>query len=150
MTIDRQDRAILTRLQGDARAPHAEIGEQIGMSTSSVHRRVKALEAAGIIEGYSARLNEKALGRGASVFVRVSLKNQRVDDLRAFEDAVTDCPDVLECYLMTGEADYLVRVAVRDAADYERVHTQVLTRLPGVERLVSQFTIRSVFRRAAV
>ena len=150
MKLDRQDRQILRHLQDDARRPHSEIGEAIGLSTSSVHRQVKALEQAGILEGYSARLNEAALGRGASVFVRVTLRNQRVDDLRAFETAVQDCPDVSECYLMTGEADYLVRVAVRDAADYERVHTQVLTRLPGVERLVSQFAIRTVFRRPAL
>ena len=150
MRLDRHDTEILKRLQADSRTSLAELGEAIGMSTSSVHRRVRSLEETGVIEGYSARLNEAALGRGASVFVRVSLRNQREDDLRKFEEAVRDCPDVLECYLMTGEADFLVRVAVSNVADYERVHTQVLTRLPGVERLVSQFAIRNVFRRSAV
>ena len=100
-----------------------------------------------MIEGYGIHINEAALDRATSVFVQVTLNNQQDEGLQAFEKAVRGSPDIASCYLMTGEADYLLRIAVRDTADYERVHRDVLTRLPNVERVISQFAIRTVCQR---
>ena len=148
--LDAIDRRILTLLQAQGRLSNAELAERAGLSASACHRRVRALEAAGIIAGYVALLDEAALGRTSSVFVQVTLNNQRTENLSHFEEAVARCPEIMECYLTTGEADFLLRVLVRDAADYERIHHEVLTRLPGVTRVVSNFAIRKVFRRTAL
>jgi DNA-binding Lrp family transcriptional regulator len=107
------------------------------------------MEAAGVIEGYAAILSEKALGRSATVFVAVTLENQRSETMAAFERAVARCREVQDCHLMTGESDYLLRIVLADDDRYERVHQETLSKLPGVRRLVSNFTIRTVFRRAA-
>ena len=107
------------------------------------------MEAAGVIEGYAAILSEKALGRSATVFVAVTLENQRSETMAEFERAVANCREVQDCHLMTGESDYLLRIVIADDDRYERVHQDTLSRLPGVRRLVSNFTIRTVFRRAA-
>ena len=147
MNVSDQDRKILELLADDAKLAHSYIGQRVGLSTSSVHRRVRAMEAAEIIEGYGVRINEAALNRAASVFVQVTLNNQQDDGLQAFEQAVRKAPDIADCYLMTGAADYLLRVAVSDTADYERVHRDVLTRLPNVERVISQFAIRTVCQK---
>ncbi len=147
MNVSDQDRKILELLADDAKLAHSDIGQRVGLSTSSVHRRVRAMEAAEIIEGYGVRINEAALNRAASVFVQVTLNNQQDDGLQAFEQAVRKAPDIADCYLMTGAADYLLRVAVSDTADYERVHRDVLTRLPNVERVISQFAIRTVCQK---
>jgi Lrp/AsnC family leucine-responsive transcriptional regulator len=147
MSISDQDRKILKELSADAKLSHAEIGERVGLSTSSVHRRVRAMEADGVIQGYGVRISEAALDRSASIFVQVTLKRQQDDQLKAFERAVEASEDIAACYLMTGEADYLLRVAVKDTTDYERVHSEVLTRLPNVERVISQFAIRTVCQR---
>lgn len=147
MSISSQDKKILELLGEDAKLSHAEIGLKVGLSTSSVHRRIRAMEANGVIEGYGVRLNEAALNRATSVFVQVTLNNQQDDGLQAFEQAVRLSPDIAACYLMTGEADYLLRIAVSDTADYERVHRRVLTRLPNVERVISQFAIRTVCQK---
>ena len=147
MSISSQDKKILELLGEDAKLSHAEIGLKVGLSTSSVHRRIRAMEANGVIEGYGVRLNEAALNRATSVFVQVTLNNQQDDGLQAFEQAVRLSPDIAACYLMTGEADYLLRIAVSDTADYERVHRRVLTRLPNVERVISQVAIRTVCQK---
>lgn len=135
MRLDAVDIAILNQLQMDGRLTNAELAERAGLSPSACHRRVKALEASGVIDRYVAILSSEALGRGITVYVQVTLDNQKRDTLQGFEDAVEDVPEVMECYLMSGEADYLVRVLVRDANDYERVHREVLSALPGVARL---------------
>lgn len=147
MQLDNVDISILTELQDDGRLTNAELAERVGLSASACHRRVKTLENSGVVDRYVAILSEEALGRGITVYVQVTLDNQKRDTLQVFEDAVRDVPEVMECYLMSGEADYLVRVLVRDANDYERVHREVLSSLPGVARLVSSFTIRRVFSR---
>ena len=144
MKLNRQDEMILKLLSEDAKLAHSEIGDRVGLSTSSVHRRIRAMEAAGVIEGYGVRINEAAIDRATSVFVSVTLSSQQDEGLQAFEKAVRNSADIAACYLMTGEADYLLRIAVRDTADYERVHRDVLTRLPNVERVISQFAIRTV------
>ncbi|ABI65352.1 MULTISPECIES: Lrp/AsnC family transcriptional regulator [Maricaulis] len=150
MRLDSVDISILNRLQEQGRLTNAELAERVGLSASACHRRVKALENAGVIDRYVAILSELALGRGITVYVQVTLDNQKRDTLVAFEEAVEHVPEVMECYLMSGDADYLVRVLVRDANDYERVHREVLSSLPGVTRLVSSFTIRRVFSRTAM
>jgi len=147
LQLDNVDISILTELQDDGRLTNAELAERVGLSASACHRRVKTLENSGVVDRYVAILSEEALGRGITVYVQVTLDNQKRDTLQVFEDAVRDVPEVMECYLMSGEADYLVRVLVRDANDYERVHREVLSSLPGVARLVSSFTIRRVFSR---
>jgi Lrp/AsnC family leucine-responsive transcriptional regulator len=148
--LDSVDVSILTELQVHGRLTNAELAERVGLSPSACHRRVKTLETTGIIDRYVAILSEEALGRGITVYVQVTLDNQKRDTLQDFEDAVVGVPEVMECYLMSGEADYLVRVLVRDANDYERVHREVLSSLPGVARLHSSFTIRRVFARTAM
>lgn len=150
MRLDSVDISILTELQDNGRLTNAELAERVGLSASACHRRVKALESAGVVDRYVAILSEEALGRGITVYVQVTLDNQKRETLQGFEDAVTHVPEVMECYLMSGEADYLVRVLVRDANDYERVHREVLSALPGVARLNSSFTIRRVFSRTTM
>jgi Lrp/AsnC family transcriptional regulator, leucine-responsive regulatory protein len=147
--LDDFDHKILIELERDGVLTAAALAERIGLSPSACHRRVKALEAAGVIEGYAAILSEKALGRSATVFVAVTLDNQRSETMAAFERAVATCREVQDCHLMTGESDYLLRIVISDDDSYERVHRETLSRLPGVRRLVSNFTIRTVFRRAA-
>tara|TARA_R110002073_G_scaffold29837_5_gene93613 strand:+ start:7628 stop:8104 length:477 start_codon:yes stop_codon:yes gene_type:complete len=148
--LDDVDVAILTELQEHGRLTNAELAERAGLSASACHRRVKALESSGVIDRYVAILSEKALGRGITVYVQVTLDNQKRETLVGFETAVEAVPEVMECYLMSGDADYLVRVLVRDANDYERVHREVLSGLPGVARLVSSFSIRRVFARTTM
>jgi DNA-binding Lrp family transcriptional regulator len=147
--LDEFDHKILLELERDGALTSAALAERIGLSPSACHRRVKAMEAAAVIEGYAAILSEKALGRGSTVFVAVTLEDQRRETMAKFERAVAQCREVQDCHLMTGESDYLLRIVLRDDDRYERVHQETLSRLPGVRRLVSNFTIRTVFRRAA-
>jgi Lrp/AsnC family transcriptional regulator, leucine-responsive regulatory protein len=147
--LDEFDHKILIELERDGVLTAAALSERVGLSPSACHRRVKALEAAGVIEGYAAILSEKALGRSATVFVAVTLEDQRRETMAKFERAVAQCRDVQDCHLMTGESDYLLRIVIADDDRYERIHQETLSRLPGVRRLVSNFTIRTVFRRAA-
>jgi Lrp/AsnC family transcriptional regulator, leucine-responsive regulatory protein len=145
--MDKIDRALLSQLQDDGRLTSAELGERVGLSASAAHRRVKSLEAEGLIDQYTAILNPRASGWHSTVFVAVSVENQKRETLEAFERAVAKCPEVLDCYLMSGDSDYLLKVAVREGDRYERLHSDVLSSLPGVRRLVSSFAIRTVFRR---
>jgi len=147
--LDDFDHKILIELERDGVLTAAALAERIGLSASACHRRVKAMEAAGVIEGYAAILSEKALGRSATVFVAVTLEDQRRETMAKFERAVALCREVQDCHLMTGESDYLLRIVIADDDRYERIHQDTLSRLPGVRRLVSNFTIRTVFRRAA-
>ncbi len=145
--MDRIDRAIIVALQADSGMTHAALGDKIGLSASACHRRVKALEDTGVIERYIAIVSQIALGRRSTVFIAVTLDNQRRETLEAFERATCACPEVLEAYLMSGEFDYLLRVVVAQGDIYERIHKDVLSGLPGVRRLVSNFAIKQVTRR---
>ena len=121
------------------------------MSESACLRRVKALEQAGVIERYAAIVNPAAVGRPLTVFVTLSLESQAQDALADFrEGRVTMVQDVQECHLMAGTSDYILRVAVSDVDGLERLHSQVLTRLPGVARVVSSLVLRSVVRRSSL
>ena len=149
MKIDETDHAILDALQERARISNVELAERVHLSESACLRRVRALEEAGVIAGYSATVDPVRVGLPSAVFVQLTLQRQDQTDLDAFEAEVQNIPEVMECYLMTGEFDYLLRIVVSDASDYERVHRQHLTRLPGVARVQSSFTLRTV-RKANV
>ena len=144
MSLDKTDRLILDELQRDGRITNAALAERVSLSESACLRRLRALEASGLIEGYTARLNQKLAGLPVDVFVDITLHSQDQADLQAFEAAVQKVPEVMECYLMTGEHDYLVRVVAADTADFERIHSQKLTRLPGVARVHSSLALRTV------
>ncbi len=142
--LDRYDRSLLQVLQREGRITNSELAARVHLSESACLRRVRALEAAGLIEGYAAVLNQQRAGCPVNVFVSITLERQERADLRAFEEAVRKVPEVMECYLMSGEYDYLLRVVVSDTADFERVHSQHLTSLPHVARVHSSFALRTV------
>lgn len=147
MSLDRTDRAILHELQLDGRISNVKLAERASLSESACLRRVKLLEEAGIIGGYAMLINQAAVGLSGNVFVEIALTRQRREDQDAFEAAVAQVPEVMECYLMAGEYDYLLRVIVADATDYERIHHEQLTSLPGVARIRSSFALRAVTKR---
>lgn len=142
--MDRIDRKILDLLSKDSRLTGEQLGERVGLSPSAAHRRVKALEESGAILGYRARLSKTARGNPSTVFVQVTLTDQRQATMLAFEQAMASTPQIVEAYLMSGQSDYLIKVLVRDDDSYERIHREILSALPGVQRLVSQFTIRTL------
>jgi Lrp/AsnC family leucine-responsive transcriptional regulator len=144
MSVDAIDRRILRALQTDCRQTVAEIGTLAGLSPSACHRRIRQLEEAGVISGYAARLNRQALGYAMEFFVEVELRSQSDKALEAFERAVEASPEILECHLMAGGTDYLLRVVAVDAADFERIHRERLAKLPHVARLRSHLAIRTV------
>ncbi len=148
--MDGFDAKILDLLQKDCKTPFAELAEAVGLSPSACHKRLRAIEEAGLVSGYVAVLSEEALGLKSSVFVQVTLKSQKEDILTAFEKEVARHDEIMDCYLMAGDADYLLRVLCKDAQDYERIHHQILTRLENVDRVQSNFSIRKVFRRTSL
>jgi len=149
-SIDNHDKVLLRRLQDDGRATNAELAGAANLSESACFRRVRALEAAGVITGYAALVEPAAVGLGLTVYVSITLSSQAQDVLAAFEAAVSEAPEIVECHLMTGQADYIVRLVASDVDDLERLHAKVLTRLPGVARLNSSIALRSVVRRTAL
>ena len=142
--LDALDRAILGALLEDGRLSQVELVERIPLSATAIARRIRALEERGVIQGYQARISRRALGLTMTVIVQISLKSQNEDLLKAFEEAIASAPSVVSCYLMSGEDDYLVTVLARDLADFERIHKEQLSRLPGVARLKSSFALRQV------
>lgn len=144
---DRIDQKILTALQQDGRMTNQALAEYARLSESACLRRVRRLEQSGLISRYVALLDQPRAGFPDDVFVRITLTSQQQKDLRAFEAAAALLPEVMECHLMSGDSDYLLRVIVADARDYERLHSQHLTRLPGVDRVHSSFALRTVVRR---
>ncbi len=150
VSLSDADKTLLRALQRDGRATNAELSAIAHMSESACLRRVKALEQTGVIERYAAIVNPAAAGRPLTVFVTLSLVSQAQEALADFERAVTVVPDVQECHLMAGTSDYILRVAVSDVDGLERLHSQVLTRLPGVARVVSSLVLRSVVRRLSL
>ena len=122
----------------------AELAEKVALSPSACHRRIKQLEADGVIQNYVARIDGKKIGYKIEFFVEVSLGSQQSDALKAFEEAVSHVPEILECYLMTGHTDYIMRIAAADTADYERFYRDQLTQLPGVSRIQSSLVLRTI------
>ena len=142
--MDALDRKIVDQLACDSALTSEQLGDRIGLSPSAAHRRVKTLEESGLILGYRARLSRAALGNPSTMFVSVTLVDQRQATMMAFEEALRRTPHVAEAHLMSGESDYLVKVLVRQDDSYERIHREILSTLPGVHRLVTQFTIRTL------
>ncbi len=144
MKLDKFNRSILSALQKDGRISNVDLAELVSLSESACLRRVRRLEEKGFIERYAALLDQRQAGLSGNVFVHIALHREEQSELAAFEAAVQNLPEVMECYLMTGEFDYLLRVVVSDMADFERVHNESLTRLPGVARVNSSVAIRTV------
>ena len=147
MTLDRFDKLILKALQRDGRMSNKQLAQQVHLSESACLRRVRALEDSGMIDRYVAMLSQARAGIPGNVLVHIGLHREEQSELAAFEKAVQEIPEVMECYLMTGEFDYLLRVVVTDMADFERIHKDELTRLPGVARVNSSVAIRTVLKR---
>jgi len=147
---DRIDRSILRELQRDAKLTNTALAERVNLSESACLRRVQRLEETGLIRAYVTLLDQSLAGFPEDIFVQITLKTQQRGDLDAFENAVAAVPEVMECYLMTGSADYIVRLIASDARDYERIHNQHLTRLPGVDRVQSSFALRTIVRRTEI
>src|SRR6185436_6735269 len=142
--LDEIDRKILRHLQEEARISNADLADRVGLSPAPCLRRVRGLEERHVINKYVTLLDPAALDLGVTVFVQISLDLQVEDRLDIFERAITKRPEVLECYLMTGDADYLVRVVVPDVAAYERFLKDVLTRVDGVAGIKSSFALKQV------
>jgi Lrp/AsnC family transcriptional regulator, leucine-responsive regulatory protein len=148
--LDDIDRKILKVLQSQGRLANAELSERVNLSASACHRRVQRLEDEGFIKGYVALLNARKMGLPTTVFVEITLQAQADEVLEAFETAVARIPDVLECHLMAGSADYILKVVAENTDDFARIHRQHLTRLPGVAQMQSSFALRTVFKTTAL
>ncbi|OCW58891.1 Lrp/AsnC family transcriptional regulator [Hoeflea olei] len=148
--VDTIDIAILKTLQREGRISNAALAERVGLSASACSRRLDHLEKSGVIKGYHARLAHKALDYRMIAIVNISLSGQFAKTLAEFEAAVKLCPNVLVCYLMSGEYDYTLRIAARDLEDYERIHRDWLSALPHVVKINSSFALREVIDRPNV
>jgi Lrp/AsnC family leucine-responsive transcriptional regulator len=144
MQTDAIDRKILALLQEDGRLSLAALAEKVGLSPSPCLRRVRLMEKAGIIARYVAVLNQRAVGLPVSVFISIKLESQREEALTKFGRAIARWPEVLECYLMTGPRDYLLRVVVADLSAYEQFLKTKLTRLDGIASIESSFALEQV------
>ena len=142
--LDDIDRKILKALQEDSRQSLVEVAEKAGLSTSPILRRIRQLEKAGVIRRYVAVLDQTRVGLPVSVFVSIKLEQQREQALQKFARAIERWSEVLECYLMTGPRDYLLRVVVADLGEYERFLKQKLTRLDGIASIESSFALEQV------
>jgi len=148
--MDTLDIKILESLQRKGRMSNAEMAENVNLSPSACHRRIQRLEDDGVIREYVALLNPRAVNKPSTVFVEITLSGQADELLDAFERQVALVPDVLECHLMAGTADYLLKVVTRDTDDFARIHRQYLARLPGVAQMQSSFALRTVFKTTAI
>ncbi|WP_439572188.1 Lrp/AsnC family transcriptional regulator [Phreatobacter sp.] len=144
MSLDAIDRRILTALQQDGRMTNQALAERVGLSPSPCLRRVRLLEEAGVVRGYVAVVEQKAVGLPVSIFISIKLERQREEDLDRFQAAVSPWPEVMECYLMTGQRDYLMRVVCADLPAYERFLKEKLTRLDGIASIESSFALAQV------
>jgi Lrp/AsnC family transcriptional regulator, leucine-responsive regulatory protein len=145
--IDEIDIAIIHVLQHRGRATNDEVGDAVGLSPSAASRRIHSLEHRGIITGYQVLIENKILGADITVFVRVTLERQSATALHAFDSRIRRCSSVTSCHLMAGEYDYMLLVKVASITDYERLHQEELSRLPGVRRIESSFAVRNVLER---
>lgn len=144
--LDELDRAIIRELRADGRMSNAALAAAVGLSPSACLRRMRLMERSGVIRGYTVLLDAPEPQGAVTVIVQITLERQTEQHLARFEAAVKRCPEVVQCHLMTGIADYLLQVEARDAADYERIHKEQLSRMPGVARIQSSFAIRTVIR----
>jgi Lrp/AsnC family transcriptional regulator, leucine-responsive regulatory protein len=150
LDLDARDKTILRLLQENGRITNAELAERVHLSASACLRRVKQLEESGLIKAYAMLLDDKIAGFPGVAYVSVTLDQQGRASLDRFERAVMQYDEVLECYLLAGNHDYLVRVAYKDSADFERIHSEIITQLPGVSRVQSTMTLRTIKRTSAL
>ena len=148
--LDATDRRILGVLQKEGRITNADLSDRVNLSPSACHRRVQRLEEDGFIAAYVALLDTRKMGRPTTVYVEITLQGQADDLLDAFEQAVAKVPDILECHLMAGTADYLIKIMAEDTEDFARIHRQFLSRLPGVRQMQSSFALRTVVKTTAL
>ncbi|AIT80109.1 MULTISPECIES: Lrp/AsnC family transcriptional regulator [Novosphingobium] len=144
--MDRADRALLAALQADSSRSLADLAERVNLSSSACHRRIRSLEEQGLILGYAARVDARRLGLSVEVFVEITLNSQSREAMDRFERAVCDFDEILECHLMSGAADYQLRVAAVDLDHYDRIHRDCLARLPGVSSMRTSFSLRRIKR----
>ena len=142
--MDNLDTRILSVLQADGQISMSRLSEQVGLSLSACHRRVKILENEGKISHYAARLNRKSIGLEIQVFIEAKLTSQRKDDIEAFETAIAHMPEVLECHLISGEFDYLIRVAAKNTEGYETLYRERLTLIPSVAQMKTLLCLSTV------
>ena len=150
MKLDTTDLRILSELQADGSLSNVELARRVHLSPSPCLARVKALEAEGVIERYVALASASALGLGLNVFISISLKTQNKDTLADFERRIAEHDQVMECYLMTGDSDYLIRVALPDIAALERFIVEQLTPIAGIEKIRSSFALKQVRYKTAL
>ncbi|MCH8835268.1 MAG: Lrp/AsnC family transcriptional regulator [Proteobacteria bacterium] len=148
--LDAIDRRILEHLQDNARISNVDLAARVGISASPCWRRVRELEESGVISNYVTLIDAASVGLMVSVFVNVSLEKQVERELDVFQNAIRERPEVMECYLMTGEADFLLRVVVPDLMAYERFLMDHLTRVPGIASIRSSFALKQVKYRTAL
>lgn len=142
--MDSKDRQILRELQADGRLTNQDLSEKVNLSPSPCLRRVRLLEEQGVIKGYTALVDPKAWGLPVTVFIRIKLERHSDDAVTAFERAIIDMPQVMDCWLMTGRSDYLLRVIAADLDDYERFVRRELQRVPGIASIDTSFAYGSV------
>ena len=150
MSLDEIDRKILRVIQKQGRISNAELSDKVALSPSACHRRVQRLEAEGIVKDYVAMLDARKIGLPSTIFVEITLQGQADEILDAFEAEVKRVPEILECHLMAGTADYILKVVAEDTDDFARIHRQYLARLPHVRQMQSSFALRTVFRTTAL
>jgi Lrp/AsnC family transcriptional regulator, leucine-responsive regulatory protein len=150
MKLDQIDFRILQELQNDGSLSNVELARRVHLSASPCLNRVRALESAGVIQGYVAIANPAALGLGLNVFINISLKTQSKESLAHFEQRISEHDEVMECYLMTGDSDYLIRVAVANIAALEKFILEQLTPIPGIEKIRSGFALKQVRYKTAL
>ena len=148
--LDAVDRAILAELQREGRLSNLELAQRVHLSPSACLRRVKALDDSGVIAQYVAIVNPRAVGKHGVSFTIINLESMNTPQLEAFEQAVRDQPEVLDCFYVAGSNDYLIRFTYRDAEDLERIHSEVLMRLPNVARTNSLLVLRTVKKTTAL
>ncbi|AGB75183.1 MULTISPECIES: Lrp/AsnC family transcriptional regulator [Rhizobium] len=142
--LDAIDRNILRLLRLDARVSNAKLASEVGLSPSACLRRIKLMEQAGVIRGYTALVDTSQAEASIAVIINITLERQTEEHLDRFEAAVRKHPEIKECFLMTGGSDYLLRVEVANPGDFERIHKDILSTMPGVLRIHSSFSIRNV------
>jgi DNA-binding Lrp family transcriptional regulator len=150
INLDVIDLRILAELQADGALSNVALARRVHLSPSPCLMRVKALEAGGVIQRYVALASAAALGLGLNVFISISLKEQSRQALTTFEQRIAEHDEVMECYLMTGDSDYLIRVVVRDMADLEKFILEQLTPIPGIEKIRSSFALKQVRYKTAL
>jgi DNA-binding Lrp family transcriptional regulator len=148
--LDDRDRAILRELMRDGRLSNVDLAERVGLSASACLRRVRLMEEAKLIAGYVMLLDPASVGVEGVAYVSVTLDQQGRASLDRFESEARRHPEIVECYLLAGVADYMLRVAFRDSSDFERIHSDIITQLPGVSRVQSTLALRTVKRTTAL